>query len=148
MTKHFLLSHRIGGNLKLLWESTNADRKRLKIAFSIAYCHFRLPICNQYKTLFDPCYSTLTTVHDRRPSGVVMIFFFKPLKFNVKPGHTVVYRKDPKFSDRKVYANSVDPDQIAPREAVWSGLHSLPFCWLCMHLYDAILYGKATLFKF
>ena len=38
--------HRIGGNLKLLRESTNADRKRLKIAFSIANCRFRLPICN------------------------------------------------------------------------------------------------------
>ena len=28
------------------------------------------------------------------------------------------YRKDPKFSDRKVCANSADPDQTAPRGAV------------------------------
>ena len=40
------LTHRIGCNLKLLRESTNADRRLLKIAFSIAYCRFRLPICN------------------------------------------------------------------------------------------------------
>ena len=31
------------------------------------------------------------------------------------------YRNDPKFSDRQVWANSVDPDQTAPRGAVWSG---------------------------
>ena len=31
------------------------------------------------------------------------------------------YRNDPKFSDRQVYANSADPDQTAPRGAVWSG---------------------------
>ena len=36
------LTHRIGGNLKLLQELANADRKRL--AFSIANCRFRLPI--------------------------------------------------------------------------------------------------------
>ena len=31
------------------------------------------------------------------------------------------YRNDPKFSDRYAWANSADPDQTAPREAVWSG---------------------------
>ena len=31
------------------------------------------------------------------------------------------YRNDPKFSDRQVYANSADPDQTAPRGAVWPG---------------------------
>ena len=30
------------------------------------------------------------------------------------------YCKDPKFLDRQVWANSVDPDQTAPRGAVWS----------------------------
>ena len=30
------------------------------------------------------------------------------------------YHNDPKFSDRRVWANSVDPDQTAPK-AVWSG---------------------------
>ena len=44
-------THRIGGNLKLLRESTNADRKWLKIAFSIANCRFRLPICNLKRCL-------------------------------------------------------------------------------------------------
>ena len=28
------------------------------------------------------------------------------------------YRNDPKFSDRYAWANSVDPDQTAPRGAV------------------------------
>ena len=31
------------------------------------------------------------------------------------------YRIDPKFSDRYAWANSADPDQTAPRGAVWSG---------------------------
>ena len=29
-----------------------------------------------------------------------------------------VYRNDPKFLDRQVWANSADPDQTAPRGAV------------------------------
>ena len=32
-----------------------------------------------------------------------------------------VYRDFPKFSDRQVWANSADPDQTAPKGAVWSG---------------------------
>ena len=32
----------------------------------------------------------------------------------------LIYRYVPKVSDRQVRANSVDPDQIAPRGAVWS----------------------------
>ena len=31
------------------------------------------------------------------------------------------YRNDPMFSDRYAWANSADPDQTAPRGAVWSG---------------------------
>ena len=31
------------------------------------------------------------------------------------------YHNDPKFSDRYAWANSADPDQTAPRGAVWSG---------------------------
>ena len=31
------------------------------------------------------------------------------------------YSNDPKFSDRYAWANSADPDQTAPRGAVWSG---------------------------
>ena len=37
-----------------------------------------------------------------------------------------MYRNDPKFLDRQVWANSVDPDQTAPRGA-YQGLHCLPF---------------------
>ena len=35
--------------------------------------------------------------------------------------HDYAYRNDPKFSDRYALANSADPDQTAPRGAVWSG---------------------------
>ena len=41
-----------------------------------------------------------------------------------------MYRTVPKFSDRQVWANSVDPDQTAPTGgAVWSGstLFAIPF---------------------
>ena len=31
-----------------------------------------------------------------------------------------IYRNDPKFSDGQVLVNSADPDQTAPRGAVWS----------------------------
>ena len=30
------------------------------------------------------------------------------------------YRNDPKFSDRKVWANSADPDQTAPRSSLFA----------------------------
>ena len=30
----------------------------------------------------------------------------------------MMYRNDPKFSDRQAWANSADPDQTAPRGAV------------------------------
>ena len=54
------------------------------------------------------------------------------------------YRNDLKFSDRQFWANSVDPDQSAPRQSD-QGLHCLPFC---LHLLNALLYGRATLFEF
>ena len=57
------LNPRIGGNLKLLRQSTNADRKRLKIAFSIANCRFRLPICN-IKRCFNAYRSALLDSRD------------------------------------------------------------------------------------
>ena len=50
------------------------------------------------------------------------------------------YRNVCKFSDRQIWANSVDPDQTAPQ-----GPHCLPFQ---LHRLDTLLYGKATLFKF
>ena len=51
------------------------------------------------------------------------------------------YRNDPKFLDRQVCANSVDPDQNAPNQS----LHCLPFC---LHDLDTDLNGKSTLFNF
>ena len=47
------------------------------------------------------------------------------------------YRNFPKFSDRQVWANSVDPDQ----EQSEQGLHCLPFR---LHRLDSLLYGRAT----
>ena len=46
-----------------------------------------------------------------------------------------VYRNDPKFWDRQVYAVKKQSDQ---------DLQCLPFC---LHLSDALLYGETTLFK-
>ena len=42
-------------------------------------------------------------------------------KYNVHLFWEGNYRNDPKFSDRYTWANSADPDQTAPRGAVWSG---------------------------
>ena len=55
----------------------------------------------------------------------------------------LIYRNDPKFSDRYAWANSVDPDQTAPslEEQSDQGLHCLPFC---LHSLDSLLYGRAT----
>ena len=52
---------------------------------------------------------TLTHIHWFQPPRE-MFRHFIPL-----------YRNDPKFSDRYAWANSADPDQTAPRGAVWSG---------------------------
>ena len=48
---------------------------------------------------------------------------------------TYVYRNNPKFLDRQVWANSVDPDQTAPRGAVSSGsaLLAIPFAYEPRH---------------
>ena len=56
--------HPIGGNLKLLQEST-------KKVFSNANCCFRLPEMDKMflLKLINTCYSTLMTVLDRRLSG-------------------------------------------------------------------------------
>ena len=63
---------------------------------------------------------------------------------------SITYCDVPKFSDRQVWANSLDPDQTAPRgngieEQSDQGLHCLPFC---LHLLEALFYTKATLFDF
>ena len=44
-----------------------------------------------------------------------------------------------------VCANSVDPDQTAPLEAVLSGSTLIAFC---LHLLDTLLYGKTKQFRF
>ena len=51
------------------------------------------------------------------------------------------YRNDPKFLDRQIWANSVDPDQTAPDQ----GLHCLPFR---LHLSDTSLYVQTLMFNF
>ena len=57
----------------------------------------------------------------------------------------ILYRNEPKFSDRQVLANSADPDQTLLLEQSDQGLHCLPFR---LHRLDSLLYGRATLFKF
>ena len=56
----------------------------------------------------------------------------------------VLYRNDPKFSDRYAWANSADPDQLLEEQSD-QGRHCLPFG---LHLLDSLLYGRATIFKF
>ena len=57
------------------------------------------------------------------------LWFFANNKGTVQPAHPfslinalvvnyLVYRNDPKFWDKQVWANSADPDQTAPRGAV------------------------------
>ena len=59
------ISNRIGDDLKLLRESTNADRSQLKIAFSSANCRFRLPVC-----YLERCFNAYRFVHECHLSGV------------------------------------------------------------------------------
>ena len=58
---------------------------------------------------------------------------------------SIFFRNVPKFSDRQVWVNSVDPDQTAPGGAVWSGLHCLPFR---LHFLDPLISSETTLFQF
>ena len=60
----------------------------------------------------------------------------------------LVYRKgdtynDPKVSDRRAWANSVDPDET--EEQSDQGLHCLPFR---LHFLDPLLSNKMMLFQF
>ena len=55
--------HLIGSSFKLLWESHNANRKWLKIVFSITNCRFRWPVCN-LKRCFNAYRSALLDSRD------------------------------------------------------------------------------------
>ena len=68
--------------------------------------------------------------------------FFKLLFFHsifAMQGFISMYSNDLKFSERQVWANSVDPDQTAPSKQSDQGLHCLPFL---LHLLDKFLYGN------
>ena len=56
-----------------------------------------------------------------------------------------MYRKDPRFLDRQVLANSADQIRLLLEEQSDQGLYCLPFR---LNILDALLYGKAKLFKF
>ena len=53
------------------------------------------------------------------------------------------YSNAPKFSDRKVWANSVDPDQTAALKQSDLGLHCLMFC---LRLLDPLLCSEMIIF--
>ena len=57
------------------------------------------------------------------------------------------YLKDSKFLDRLVWANSAVQNQIRLllEEQSDQGLHYLQYC---LHLLDALLYGKTSFFQF
>ena len=76
-------THRIGGNLKLLREWTNADRKGVKIAFLIAACCFRLPICN-LKCCFNAYRSALLDSCDSLWLSPIRCDTVKPLCSNLR----------------------------------------------------------------
>ena len=52
---------------------------------------------------------------------------------------------DSKFKDGHAFANSADPDETAPREAVLSGFALFA---IQLHISDKFLYGKTFLFEF
>ena len=60
------------------------------------------------------------------------------------PIKKVMYHNYPNFLDRQIWADSVDPDQTAEQQSD-QGLPCLPFH---LHLFDALLCGKDTLFNF
>ena len=72
-------------------------------------------------------------------AGKVKMFMQLWFALNSCDQNYMVYCNDPKFSDRQVWANSVDPDPFE------QSLHLLPFR---LHLLDSLLYGRATLFNF
>ena len=59
------------------------------------------------------------------------------------------YCNDPKFSDKQVWANSIDPDLTVPEGAVWWGstvfaILSAPFDHIEPHHEKTCLYPKQT----
>ena len=86
-------SDQTGQMPRLMWVFTGRT-VTLLVCHVAAHLHFSAPLMHRCKTKF------LT---------------IKPTIYLAK------YRNDPKFSGRHVWANSVDPDQTAPRGAVWSG---------------------------
>ena len=78
------------------------------------------------------------------------VFTVKCLGFGQQPRQCQeirnTYRNDPKFSDRQ---GCGDPDQTAPRGAVWSvSTLFATTLFAILHVLDSLFYGKATLFKF
>ena len=57
----------------------------------------------------------------------------------------ILYRNDPKFSDRQVWANSGDQIRLLLMEQSDQGLHCLLFY---LHILNTFLYGKTSLFEF
>ena len=88
----------------------------------------------------------VTNSFQSRPLHKKFLFFFFSIsvttcKYCQTPASISTYPNDPKFSDRHIWANSVDPD----REQSDQGLHCLPYR---LHLLDALFYSKTILFKF
>ena len=75
-------------------------------------------------------------------------FYWNPLKkssnfLNWNNYSKVIYRKNSKYWDIYVWANSVDSDQTALKEQSDQDLHCLPYC---LHLLEALLHCKIKLF--
>ena len=68
--------------------------------------------------------------------NLACIRFPAEIIINVDAEKQVMYSNVPKFLDRQVWANIVDPDRAAARGESDQGLHCLPFH---LHLLDAVL---------
>ena len=66
------------------------------------------------------CCTTCKSVYNilKNQHQLVIKVLLPNCKFYIGGKLSGVYRNDPKFSDRYAWANSADPDQIAPRGAV------------------------------
>ena len=87
------------------------------------------------------CYETHTMLCNGMKCIPVLILKSLRHSFSQTNNFSQIYCNDPKFSDRQVWGNSVDPDQTARG----STLFAVPFALFgCIIL----IYGKATFFKF
>ena len=95
-------------------------RSKLRPWSALSLCWAHQPICWFCHAVaqFNSYFSKLHKISSCKPKvkNIMLKDSFLFCSF-----FSIFYRNVPKFSDRHVWANSADPDQTAPRGAVWSG---------------------------